>query len=220
MGKPHFFVHSRESISKDYVRLLKYGDSLYRCKQLKRAALGRLCTIMKRQASSLAYLEQVHFFNLSSYYCRCDSIWPVSHLSIPTLAQSFSAGFPTWGSRVLSTRSPVPTWKCSRMPSPPSLCLLDTLTTSTSVGRFFQLFFTVVYIRSLTLRAFSTTLSRSETQLRCRLIDVPPRLTLQSITALAHLRAAILYVMDPRFELWVPLSHSSASSVATLLPSS
>lgn len=29
------------SVAKDYVRLIKYGDSLYRCKQLKRAALGR-----------------------------------------------------------------------------------------------------------------------------------------------------------------------------------
>lgn len=29
------------SVAKDYCRLLKYGDSLYRCKQLKRAALGR-----------------------------------------------------------------------------------------------------------------------------------------------------------------------------------
>ena len=47
------------SVCKDYVRLLKYGDSLYRCKQLKRAALGRMCTIMKRQNSSLLYLEQV-----------------------------------------------------------------------------------------------------------------------------------------------------------------
>jgi nucleolar GTP-binding protein len=30
-----------DTIAKDYVRLLKYGDTLYRCKQLKRAALGR-----------------------------------------------------------------------------------------------------------------------------------------------------------------------------------
>ena len=30
-----------DSVAKDYVRLMKYGDSLYRCKQLKRAALGR-----------------------------------------------------------------------------------------------------------------------------------------------------------------------------------
>ncbi len=46
-------------LPQDYVRLLKYGDSLYRCKQLKRAALGRMCTLMKRQGPSLAYLEQV-----------------------------------------------------------------------------------------------------------------------------------------------------------------
>ena len=46
-----------DKIAKDYVKLLKYGDSLYRCKQLKRAALGRMCTIMKKHAASLAYLE-------------------------------------------------------------------------------------------------------------------------------------------------------------------
>ncbi|KAM7279422.1 hypothetical protein ACFE04_006556 [Oxalis oulophora] len=46
-------------ISKDYVKLLKYGDSLYRCKSLKVAALGRMCTVMKRISPSLAYLEQV-----------------------------------------------------------------------------------------------------------------------------------------------------------------
>lgn len=49
---------SSHSVAKDYVRLMKYGDSLYRCKQLKRAALGRMCTILKRQKSSLEYLEQ------------------------------------------------------------------------------------------------------------------------------------------------------------------
>lgn len=46
------------SVAKDYVRLMKYGDSLYRCKQLKRAALGRMCTIIRRQKQSLEYLEQ------------------------------------------------------------------------------------------------------------------------------------------------------------------
>ena len=30
-----------ERLGKDYVRLLKYGDSLFRCKQLKRAGMGR-----------------------------------------------------------------------------------------------------------------------------------------------------------------------------------
>ncbi|PIA58763.1 hypothetical protein AQUCO_00500598v1 [Aquilegia coerulea] len=46
-------------IAKDYVRLLKYGDSLYRCKALKVAALGRMCTVIKRVCPSLAYLEQI-----------------------------------------------------------------------------------------------------------------------------------------------------------------
>ncbi|KAH7857145.1 hypothetical protein Vadar_009573 [Vaccinium darrowii] len=46
-------------ISKDYVKLLKYGDSLYRCKALKVAAVGRMCTVIKRLGPSLAYLEQI-----------------------------------------------------------------------------------------------------------------------------------------------------------------
>ncbi|GAY50342.1 hypothetical protein CUMW_125830 [Citrus unshiu] len=46
-------------IAKDYVKLLKYGDSLYRCKSLKVAALGRMCTVVKRIGPSLAYLEQI-----------------------------------------------------------------------------------------------------------------------------------------------------------------
>ena len=51
--------HVPAQVGKDYVKLLKYGDSLYRCKALKRAALGRMCTIMKRQKGALEYLEQV-----------------------------------------------------------------------------------------------------------------------------------------------------------------
>ncbi|KAM3567647.1 hypothetical protein VYU27_010213, partial [Nannochloropsis oceanica] len=48
-----------ETVSRDYVRLLKYGDSLYRCKALKRAALGRMCTVIKKLGPSLAYLDEV-----------------------------------------------------------------------------------------------------------------------------------------------------------------
>ena len=48
-----------ESVCRDYVRLLKYGDSLYRCKSLKVAALGRMMTLLKRQKASLEYLEEV-----------------------------------------------------------------------------------------------------------------------------------------------------------------
>lgn len=46
-------------ISRDYLRLLKYGDSLFRCKQLKRAALGRMCTVIKKLKAALGYLEEV-----------------------------------------------------------------------------------------------------------------------------------------------------------------
>ena len=46
-------------MSRDYLKLIKYADSLYRCKSLKRAALGRMCTMIRKIASSLAYLEEV-----------------------------------------------------------------------------------------------------------------------------------------------------------------
>ncbi|KAB7507738.1 Nucleolar GTP-binding protein 1 [Armadillidium nasatum] len=46
-------------VSSDYVKLLKYADSLYRCKQLKRASLGRMATIIKKQVSPLRFLEDV-----------------------------------------------------------------------------------------------------------------------------------------------------------------
>lgn len=48
-----------DSISRDMVRMVKYADSLYKCKCLKRAALGRMCTVLKGQKSSLSYLEEV-----------------------------------------------------------------------------------------------------------------------------------------------------------------
>jgi nucleolar GTP-binding protein len=48
-----------DRIASDYVRLLKYADSLYRAKLLKRAALGRMCTLLKKLKSSLSYLEEV-----------------------------------------------------------------------------------------------------------------------------------------------------------------
>ncbi|KAH7865241.1 hypothetical protein Vadar_004086 [Vaccinium darrowii] len=46
-------------IAKDCVKLVKYGVSLYQCKALKVAALGRMCTVIKRVGPSLAYLEQI-----------------------------------------------------------------------------------------------------------------------------------------------------------------
>ena len=64
-----------ENVSKDYVRLLKYGDSLYRCKQLKKAALGRMATIIKRQSQSLSYLEEVRIPDCFNQLFDPDSIF-------------------------------------------------------------------------------------------------------------------------------------------------
>ena len=59
LGQVTAVRHVIDSCGRDYVRLLKYGDSLYRCKQLKRAALGRMATACKKLSSALSYLEKV-----------------------------------------------------------------------------------------------------------------------------------------------------------------
>lgn len=48
-----------EKIAKDYSKLIKYAESAYRCKMLKRAALGRMVTAIKKLGSSLGFLEEV-----------------------------------------------------------------------------------------------------------------------------------------------------------------
>ena len=47
LGQLRTARHLIDHIGKDYVRLLKFGDSLYRCKQLKKAALGRLVSFLR-----------------------------------------------------------------------------------------------------------------------------------------------------------------------------
>eukprot|EP00900_Chrysochromulina_parva_P008318 jgi/Chrpa1/17488/Chrysochromulina_OHIO_Genome00007572-RA len=74
-----------DRVGRDYAKLLKYGDSLYRCKTLKRAALGRMCTIMKRQKGALEYLEQVR-----QHMMRLPSIDPTTRTIIV-------AGYPNVG---------------------------------------------------------------------------------------------------------------------------
>jgi nucleolar GTP-binding protein len=59
LGQVHTARQIIDNVCKDYVRLLKYGDSLFRCKQLKRAGLGRMCTVMRKQGPTLEYLEEV-----------------------------------------------------------------------------------------------------------------------------------------------------------------
>jgi len=83
------FIHNAKSIcekiSNDYLKLMKYGDSLYRCKQLKIAALGRMVTTVKKMKSSLNYLEEVR-----KHLGRLPSIDPNSRTLILT-------GFPNVG---------------------------------------------------------------------------------------------------------------------------
>lgn len=74
-----------EKVNKDYVKLLKYADSLYRCKQLKIAALGRMATILKKLNSSLKYLEEVR-----KHLGRLPSIDPFTRTLLLT-------GFPNVG---------------------------------------------------------------------------------------------------------------------------
>ena len=83
LGQINTARHLIDSVSKDYVRLLKFGDSLYRCKQLKRAALGRMATVMRRQNQSLGYLEQVQFI-LSDLLLNPDdtNLIPIFHAGI------------------------------------------------------------------------------------------------------------------------------------------
>merc|ERR1719230_388185 len=48
-----------DNIGKDYCKLLKFADTRYKCKMLKRAAMGRMCTSAKKLQNSLVYLEEV-----------------------------------------------------------------------------------------------------------------------------------------------------------------
>ena len=85
LGYLHTAKNITEKISNDYVKLLKYADSLYRCKQLKVAALGRMATTLKKLNSSLNYLEEVR-----KHLGRLPSIDPSSRTLILT-------GFPNVG---------------------------------------------------------------------------------------------------------------------------
>eukprot|EP00834_Sanchytrium_tribonematis_P004182 NODE_191_length_13422_cov_1.451025.p4 type:complete len:575 gc:universal NODE_191_length_13422_cov_1.451025:8969-10693(+) len=59
LGHLNLTKNKISAIGKEYVKLLKYADSLYRAKMLKRAALGRMVTMVKKQNKALTYLEQV-----------------------------------------------------------------------------------------------------------------------------------------------------------------
>lgn len=150
-----------DNVSKDYVRLLKFADSLYRCKQLKRAALGRMCTIMKRQNQSLQYLEQVR-----QHLSRLPSIDPNTRTLLV-------CGFPNVG-------------KSSFM---------NKVTRADVEVQPYAFTTKSLFVGHMDYR-----------YLRWQVVDTPGILDhalenrntieMQAITALAHLRAAVLYVMD------------------------
>ena len=59
LGQVKTVLGTVENIAKDYNKLLKFADSLYKCKMLKRAGLGRMCTAIKKLQASLLYLEEI-----------------------------------------------------------------------------------------------------------------------------------------------------------------
>ncbi|KAK6180820.1 hypothetical protein SNE40_008803 [Patella caerulea] len=161
LGQMNTARHLIDSVAKDYVRLLKYGDSLYRCKQLKRAALGRMCTIMKRQKQSLEYLEEVR-----QHLSRLPSIDPNNRTLLIT-------GFPNVG-------------KSS---------FINKITRAD------------VEVQPYAFTTKSLYVGHTDYKyLRWQVIDTPGLLDhsleerntieMQAITALAHIRAAVLFIMD------------------------
>lgn len=161
LGQLNTARHLIDNVAKDYVRLLKYGDSLYRCKQLKKAGLGRMATIMKRQASNLTYLEQVR-----QHLSRLPSIDPYSRTII-------ICGFPNVG-------------KSS---------FINKITRAD------------VEVQPYAFTTKSLYVGHTDYKyLRWQVIDTPGILDhpleernvieMQAITALAHLRACVLYFMD------------------------
>jgi nucleolar GTP-binding protein len=148
-------------VSRDYVRLLKYAQSLFQCKSLKRAALGRMATICKRLRDPLVYLEQVR-----QHLGRLPSIDPNTRTLL-------ICGYPNVGkSSFLKsiTRADV------------DIQPYAFTTKSLFVGHF-----DYKYLR---FQAIDTP----------GILDHPLEemntIEMQSITAIAHLRSAILYFMD------------------------
>lgn len=161
LGQINTARHLIDNVAKDYVRLLKYGDSLYRCKQLKKAALGRMATIMKRQAANLTYLEQVR-----QHLARLPSIDPYTRTII-------ICGFPNVGKSSFInkiTRADVEVQPYAFT------------TKSLYVGH--------TDYKYLTWQIIDTP----------GILDHPLEernvIEMQAVTALAHLRAAVLYFCD------------------------
>ena len=150
-----------ETVARDYVRLIKYGQSLFQCKALKRAALGRMATICKRLKDPLLYLDQVR-----QHLGRLPSIDPNTRTLL-------ICGYPNVGkSSFLKNIS-----RADVDVQPYAFT-----TKSLFVGHFDY--------KMLRFQAIDTP----------GILDHPLEemntIEMQSITAIAHLRSAIMYFMD------------------------
>lgn len=180
LGQLRTARHLIDQVAKDYVRLIKFGDSLYRCKQLKKAALGRcvipqyqpcsklmiytkhsMATIMRRQKDPLAYLEQVR-----QHISRLPNIDPTARTLI-------ICGYPNVG-------------KSS---------FINKVTRADVDVQPYAFTTKSLFVGHLDYR-----------YMRWQVIDTPGILDhpleemntieMQSITALAHLKSCVLYFMD------------------------
>ena len=161
LGQVSTAKHLIETVSRDYVRLIKYAQSLFQCKQLKRAALGRMATICRRLKDPLVYLEQVR-----QHLGRLPSIDPNTRTLL-------ICGYPNVGKSSFLrsvTRADV-----------------DVQPYAFTTKSLFVGHFDYKYLR---FQAIDTP----------GILDHPLEemntIEMQSITAVAHLRSAILYFMD------------------------
>uniref|UniRef100_A0A1I7XY00 Nucleolar GTP-binding protein 1 n=1 Tax=Steinernema glaseri TaxID=37863 RepID=A0A1I7XY00_9BILA len=161
LGQMNTARHLVDGIAREYVRLMKYSDSLYRCKMLKRAALGRMVKLLRRQKSSFEYLEQVR-----QHLSRLPSIDPNTRTLI-------LCGFPNVG-------------KSS---------FINKVTRADVEVQPYAFTTKSLYVGHLDYK-----------YLRWQVIDTPGILDhpleqrntieMQAVTALAHLKAAVLFIMD------------------------
>lgn len=161
LGQVSTAKHLVETVSRDYVRLIKYAQSLFQCKQLKRAGLGRMATICKRLKDPLVYLEQVR-----QHLGRLPSIDPNTRTLL-------ICGYPNVG-------------KSSFLRSV-SRADVDVQPYAFTTKSLFVGHFDYKYLR---FQAIDTP----------GILDHPLEemntIEMQSITAVAHLRSAVLYFMD------------------------
>lgn len=161
LGQVSTAKHLIETVSRDYVRLIKYAQSLFQCKQLKRAGLGRMATICRRLKDPLVYLEQVR-----QHLGRLPSIDPNTRTLL-------ICGYPNVGKSSFLrsvTRADV-----------------DVQPYAFTTKSLFVGHFDYKYLR---FQAIDTP----------GILDHPLEemntIEMQSITAVAHLRSAIMYFMD------------------------